>query len=67
MRAISWAIESRLIVLIFSGFTGQSLIVLGVSAFVDFGVKVGAVEVVGGEDVMVFLVALVRFESGQIN
>jgi hypothetical protein len=101
VRAIPRTIESRLVVLIFSGLAGESLIVfgvievldevgahvdaveifnkgfavedvceifgVGVSAFVDFGVEVGAVEVVGGEDVVVFLVALVRLEGGQIN
>ena len=101
VRAVSWAIESRLIVLVFSGLAGQGLIVfgvvevldevgahvdaveifnkgfavedvcvilgIGVSAFVDFGVKVGAVEVMGAEEVMVFLVALVRLECGQIH
>ena len=40
---------------------------IGVSALVDFGVKVWTVEIVWAQDVMVLLVALVRFERGEIH
>ena len=40
---------------------------IGVSALVYFGVKVGTVEILWAEYLMVFLVALVRFECGEIH